>query len=152
MNRTGEVFINGLDAFDNWGISFTDKSLSTLMEPEPLKNPVENKSTTMDGKQTRKEAQPKVDERDITLAVQLYAVSRSDLFSKLKAFKTELKKRRIVIRTKYEPGVYYRCDYLSCTQYTSFHRGMATFSLKLNEPNPNNRSEKDTDDYENTAI
>ena len=152
MKRTGEVFINELDAFEKWGISFTDKSLSTLMEPEPLKNPVENKSTTRDGKQIRKEDQPKVDERDLTLAVQLYARNRTELFSRLKSFKTELKKRRIVIRTKYEPGVYYRCDYQSCTQYTSFHRGMATFSLKLNEPNPNNRSEKDADDYENTAI
>lgn len=152
MKRTGEVFINDLDAFENWGISFTDKSLSTLMEPEPLKNPVENKSTTRDGKQIRKEAQPKVDERDLTLAVQLYARNRTELFSRLKSFKTELKKRRIVIRTKYEPGVYYRCDYQSCTQYTSFHRGLATFSLKLNEPNPNNRDKEDLDDYENTDI
>ena len=152
MKRTGEVFINDLDAFENWGISFTDKSLSTLMEPEPLKNPVENKSTTRDGKQIRKEAQPKVDERDLTLAVQLYARNRTELFSRLKEFKTELKKRRVVIRTKYEPGVYYRCDYQSCTQYTSFHRGLATFSLKLNEPNPNNRGKEDLDDYDNTDI
>lgn len=152
MKRIGEVFINGLDAFGNWGISFTDKSLSTLMEPEPLKDAIENKDTTRDGKQIRKEAQPKVDERDLTLAVQLYARNRGELFSRLKAFKTELKKRRIVIRTKYERGVYYRCDYQSCTQYTSFHRGMATFSLKLNEPNPNNRGKEDLDDYENTDI
>ena len=93
-----------------------------------------------------------MDERDLTLAVQLYARNRTELFSRLKAFKTELKKRRVVIRTKYEPGVYYRCDYQSCTQYTSFHRGMATFSLKLNEPNPNNRGEEDLDDYDNTDI
>lgn len=152
MKRTGEVFINDLDAFENWGISFTDKSISTLMEPEPLKNPVENKSTTRDGKQIRKDDQPKVDERDLTLAVQLYARNRTELFSRLKSFKTELKKRRIVIRTKYEPGVYYRCDYQSCTQYTSFHRGLATFSLKLNEPNPNNRDKEDLDDYDNTDI
>lgn len=152
MKRTGEVFINDLDAFENWGISFTDKSISTLMEPEPLKNPVENKSTTRDGKQIRKEDLPKVDERDLTLAVQLYARNRTELFSRLKSFKTELKKRRIVIRTKYEPGVYYRCDYQSCTQYTSFHRGLATFSLKLNEPNPNNRDKEDLDDYDNTDI
>ena len=152
MKRTGEVFINDLDAFENWGISFTDKSISTLMEPEPLKNPVENKSTTRDGKQIRKEDQPKVDERDLTLAVQLYARNRTELFSRLKSFKTELKNRRIVIRTKYEPGVYYRCDYQSCTQYTSFHRGLATFSLKLNEPNPNNRDKEDLDDYDNTDI
>lgn len=152
MKRTGEVFINDLDAFENWGISFTDKSISMLMEPEPLKNPVENKSTIRDGKQIRKEDQPKVDERDLTLAVQLYARNRTELFSRLKSFKTELKKRRIVIRTKYEPGVYYRCDYQSCTQYTSFHRGLATFSLKLNEPNPNNRDKEDLDDYDNTDI
>lgn len=152
MKRTGEVFINDLDAFENWGISFTDKSISTLMEPEPLKNPVENKSTTRDGKLIRKEDQPKVDERDLTLAVQLYARNRTELFSRLKSFKTELKKRRIVIRTEYEPGVYYRCDYQSCTQYTSFHRGLATFSLKLNEPNPNNRDKEDLDDYDNTDI
>ena len=152
MKRTGEVFINDLDAFEKWGISFTDKSISMLMEPEPLKNPVENKSTIRDGKQIRKEDQPKVDERDLTLAVQLYARNRTELFSRLKSFKTELKKRRIVIRTKYEPGVYYRCDYQSCTQYTSFHRGLATFSLKLNEPNPNNRDKEDLDDYDNTDI
>ena len=152
MKRTGEAFINDLDAFENWGISFTDKSISMLMEPEPLKNPVENKSTIRDGKQIRKEDQPKVDERDLTLAVQLYARNRTELFSRLKSFKTELKKRRIVIRTKYEPGVYYRCDYQSCTQYTSFHRGLATFSLKLNEPNPNNRDKEDLDDYDNTDI
>lgn len=152
MNRTGEVFINGLDAFGNWGVSFTDKSLSTLMEPEPLKDPVTNKSTTEDGKKVRMEATPKVDERDITLAVQLYARNRTELFTRLKAFKTELKKRRIVINTKYEKDVYYRCDYQSCMQYTSFHRGLATFSLKLNEPNPNNRGKEDLDDYENTDL
>lgn len=152
MDRTGELFINGTDAFTKWGVFMDDKSLSTLIEPEPLKDPVTNKSVTADGKQVRKETAPKVDERDISLAVQIYAVSRTDLFSKLKAFKAEMKKRRMVLRTKYEPDVYYRLDYMSCSQYKSFHRRLATFSLKLNEPNPANRGEEDTDDYENTNI
>lgn len=152
MNRTGEFFINGIDAFGQWGVSINDKSLSTLIEPEPLKNPVENKSTTRDGKIIRKEATPRVDERDITLFIQMYAKDRDDLFTKLAAFKTELKKRRCVMHTKYEPDVYYRCDYKSCTGYRSFHRGMATFSLKLNEPNPANRGKTDTDDYDETEV
>lgn len=52
-----------------------------------------------------------MDERDITLFVQLYATSRDDMFKKLIAFKKELKKRRINIRTKYEKDVCSRCDY-----------------------------------------
>lgn len=152
MDRTGELYINDLDAFGNWGVFFNDKSISALIEPEPLKDPVSNKSTTQDGKQVRKEPAPKVDERDLSLTVQIYAKDRADLFAKLKAFKAELKKRRMVIRTKYEPDVYYRCDYKNCSQYKSFHRRLATFSLKLNEPNPANRAKNDIDSYEDTNI
>ena len=152
MISTGEFFINDLDAFGNWGVFLNDKSISTLIEPEPLKTAVEYKSTTINGKQVRKEKEPKVDERDITLAIQIFATSRTELFTKLAAFKTELKKRRCVLRTKYEPDVYYRCDYISCSQYKSFHKGLATFSLKLNEPNPANRGKEDTDKYDETEV
>lgn len=74
------------------------------------------------------------------------------MFKKLIAFKKELKKRRINIRTKYEKDVVYRCDYKSCKQFKSYFKGMATFSLTLNEPNPANRGTKDSDDYEGTAL
>ena len=119
MNRAGELFINDMDAFKAWGVCLSDSSLCTLVEPEPLKDAVSNKSTTENGKQVRREQQPKVDERDITLFVQLYATSRDEMFSKLIAFKKELKKRRMNIRTKFEEGVVYRCDYKSCKQFKS---------------------------------
>ena len=35
----------------------------------------------------------------------------------------------------------YKTIYLSCNQFTQFMRGIASFSLKLNEPNPKDRSE-----------
>jgi hypothetical protein len=152
MTRIGELYINGLDAFVNWGVSLTDSSLTTLMEPEPLKDPVSNKSTSENGKQVRKESTPKVDERDLTLSLQIHAKDRAHLFSQVLAFKTELKKRRIEIKTRYEDGVIYRCDYKSCSEYKSFNRGIATFSLKLNEPNPANRGTEDVDDYADTDI
>ena len=79
MNRKGELFINDMDAFGMWGVCLSDSSLCSLVEPEPLKDAVSNKSSTEDGKQIRKEAKPKVDERDITLFVQLYATSRDDI-------------------------------------------------------------------------
>lgn len=150
--RRNELFINGLNAFENWGVFMDETSLTTLMEPEPLKDPVSNKSTTQDGKQVRKELQPKVDERDITLSVNLCAKNRTQMFANLLAFKKELKKRRIEITTCYEKDVVYRCDYKSCQQYQSYNRGLAKFSLKLNEPNPNNRGKEDIDDYEDTDI
>lgn len=152
MTRKNELYINGKDAFTTWGVFLNDKSLSSLLEPEPLKDPVSNKSATMDGKQVRRELTPKVDERDVTLTVQIYAANRYDLFHKLLTFKSELKKRRCEFRTCYEPNVIYRLDYKSCSQYKSHHRGLATFSLKMNEPNPANRGNEDVDDYENTDI
>ena len=152
MNRTGELFINDMDAFKAWGVCLSDSSLCNLVEPEPLKDAVSNKSTTENGKQVRRELQPKVDERDLTLFVQLYATSRDEMFSKLIAFKKELKKRRINIRTKFEEGVVYRCDYKSCKQFKSYFKGFATFSLTLNEPNPANRGTEDTDNYEESDL
>ena len=38
-------------------------------------------------------------------------------------------------------NVWYRCIYLSCTQFSQFIREMAKFSLKLNEPDPSDRGE-----------
>ena len=55
MNRKGELFINDMDAFGMWGVCLSDSSLCSLVEPEPLKDAVSNKSSTEDGKQIRKE-------------------------------------------------------------------------------------------------
>lgn len=148
----GEFFINGKDAHTEWGVIVRETSITALIEPEPLKNPVENKSATEHGKRVRIEEQPKVDERTVNLFIQIQASNRSDLISKLKAFKTELKKRRIEITTKYEQGVVYRMDYQSCKQTRTLFKTIATFSLQLNEPNPNNRGTEDIDKYENNDI
>jgi hypothetical protein len=148
----GEFFINGKDAHTEWGVIVRETSITALIEPEPLKNPVENKSATEHGKRVRSEEEPKADERTINLFIQIKASSRSDLISKLTSFKTELKKRRIEITTKYEQDVVYRCDYQSCRQTRSLFKTIATFSLQLNEPNPNNRGTEDKDTYENNDI
>ena len=47
------------------------------------------------------------------------------------------------IQTKYQPGVYYRFIYLSCTQFSQFIGQLAKFSLKLSEPDPTNRDRTD---------
>ena len=148
----GEFFINGKDAHRQWGGIVRETSLTALIEPEPLKNPVENKSATEHGKRVRSEEEPKVDERTVNLFLQIKASNRADLIAKLKSLKTELKKRRIEITTKYEANVVYRMDYQSCRQIKSLFKSVATFSLQMNEPNPNNRGIQDKDAYENNDI
>ncbi len=149
---TGEFFINGKDAFTYWGVIVRETSITALIEPEPLKKPVENKSTTEHGKRVRSEQEPKVDERTVNLAIQIKANNRADLITKLASLKTELKKRRVEITTKYEDNVVYRMDYQNCRQTRTLFQRLATFSLQMNEPNPNNRGIVDTDSYESNDI
>lgn len=148
----GEFFINGKDAHKEWGVIVRETSITALIEPEPLKNPVENKTASEHGKRVRADSDPKTDERTVSLSIQIKASDRADLIAKITALKTELRKRRVCITTKYEADVVYRMDYQSCKQTRSLFNRLATFSLQLNEPNPNNRGTEDTDAYEDNDI
>lgn len=148
----GEFYINGKDAQKAWGVIVRETSLTALIEPEPLKDPVENKSATEHGKRIRTGDEPKVDERTVSLFIQVKAASRTDLIAKISSLKKELKKQKVELVTKYEPDTVYRCTYQSCKQTRSLFKTLATFNLQLNEPNPNNRGIEDKDIYENNDI
>lgn len=136
---TGELFINGKDAYIEWGISFDDTALSSLMSPPPNKELIENKSRLIHGKSVIAE-NIKVDERSLTLQINLTALTKDMFFERYSSFCKELKKGKLDIKTKYQPNIMYRTIYLSCTQFSQFMQGIGKFSLKLNEPNPENRS------------
>lgn len=135
----GELYINGKDAWTTWGISMDDTSLSSLMTPAPNKALIESKSRLEDGKRVTTDNLKK-DERDLTLQINLTARNEDEFFSRYISFCEELGKGWLEIRTKYQPTIVYRTVYLSCSQFSQFMRGIAKFSLKLNEPNPNNRN------------
>lgn len=135
----GELFINGKDAYTEWGISMDLSSLSALMTPAPNKELVENKSRLEHGKRVVT-SNSKKDERDLTLTINLTARNETQFFERYASFCEELGTGVLNIRTKYQPSVVYKTIYLSCNQFTQFVRQIASFSLKLNEPNPNDRS------------
>lgn len=135
----GELKINNFDAFDEWGISMTTTSLSALMTPAPQKAFASNKSRKSAGKRSV-QVNPQVDERSLSLTLQLTAPSEVEFFSRYRSFCEQLATGLLNIETKYQPGVVYRCEYENCTQFTQFMRGMASFSLRLTEPDPTNRS------------
>lgn len=136
---TGQLYINGKDAYMNYGIIMDDTALSTLMTPAPNKEFISNKYRTKDGKHVIKH-NPRLDERDITIGFSMIAKDEETFIANYAKFCEDvLATGEVVINTRYQPNVHYRCIYNSCTQFSQFMRQMAKFSLKLNEPDPSNR-------------
>ena len=137
----GVCFINGKDAYTTWGIVFGDTSFTALLTPAPVKKRVENKSALIHGKQVLNDASnpPKVDERDVQLTFWLKAKNLDEFLSRYSSFVAELESGIFDLKTKYQNGVVYHLQYLSCNQFSQFNGRLGKFVLKLNEPNPKNR-------------
>lgn len=137
----GELFINGKDAWLQWGISMDNTALSALMTPAPCKDYIENESRLENGKRILT-TNIKADSRELTLQIHLTARNEDEFFSRYLSFCNELAGGVLDIRTRYQPDVVYHTVYNSCSQFGQFMRGIATFSLKLTEPNPANREQQ----------
>lgn len=143
----GVLKINGKDAYTTWGITLTSSALSALMTPAPLKEFVGNKSLAEDGKQvlgisseSRDKYRPRVDERSLTLELNISAPSEDDFMRRYALFCTELEGGVLDIETKYQEGVVYHTIYESCQQFSQFQRGVGRFALRITEYNPKNRA------------
>ena len=135
----GESFINGVDAYTQWGVSLSDTSLSALMTPSANKAYITNKSRLEHGKRVIVN-DTKVDERSVTINIHLTASNEQEFFNRYNKFCQEVLAQGVVdIKTKYQSDVVYHMIYESCTQFSQFMRGIGKFTLKLLEPNPNNR-------------
>lgn len=134
----GELFINGVDAYIEYGLSMESSALSCLMSPPQNKEYIENKSRNEHGKRVIV-SNVKVDERDLNLPVHITAKNVDEFIEKYNKFCELLAGGRVDISTKYEQDKIYRTNYISCTQFSQFRMGLAKFTLKLNEPNPMNR-------------
>ena len=132
------LFINGKDAYLTWHAYFDSSSMSALMTPAPMKQFVSNSSRLIDGEESLP-INPRLDSREITLVIQFSANSESDFFSRYSSFCEELSKGRIEIKTIYQNDVVYRFDYIQCSQFSEFLRGIGKFTLKLKEPDPTDR-------------
>ena len=135
----GQLFINGKDAYLTWGIYMDGTALSTLMTPAPCKEFISNSYRSMDGKRIIKH-NPRLDEREITVAFNMSAKDEDTFLVNYAKFCEEvLATGEIILHTSFQSDVWYRCVYLSCTQFSQFNRELASFSLKLNEPDPSDR-------------
>ena len=137
----GSLSDGWVDAYLQWGVSFTDNSLSALMTPAPNKAAIENKSRKQDGKRIVLGKQyVKKDERDISLEMKIWAKNRTEFWDKYNRFCSEvLDYGYIEMKVIYAADKIFRFNYLSCTNFSEFIQEAAKYVLRLNEPNPANR-------------
>lgn len=149
------------DAYDTWGVSLEETALSRLMTPAPVKAPVDNKSELEHGKRVKRDVDNvKVDERSVTLVINICAPTPTEFMNRYAAFCHDvLYKGFMDLKTRYSPDVY-RMTYVDCTQFQEwafdvaagekkgFGIGIGKYTLSLNEPNPHDRGEVSEDEQD----
>lgn len=125
---TGDLLINGKDAWENWRINFEDGALFSLMAPYPKKEFVECNSRKTSGRIIRNTNN--FDYRELTLAFHVCGDSLEDAFQKFGKFCDEvLKYNTFSVKAKY--GIEKRLYYRDCQPISSSTTGIAKFSLKV---------------------
>lgn len=137
-----ELTINNLDARAKWGIVANTKLMAALLAPPAVKDPIQSESRLEHGTRTIiPQGSVKLAKRDIALEVGLTAPNLTEFYTRYKSFIEELTSGWLKIASpKFLPGVIFNCRYVSCTQFTNYNGRIAKFILKLEEPNPNNRT------------
>ena len=133
---TGDLIINGKDAFSTWGVRMGDGFLDAIDGFNQMKDYIENESRIITDN-------ARVDSREITLQFTIEGDSESDYRTKKKAFQTELEKGAVNIKIPALGSEVYKLVYLgkSISYGLSLDRCFGKVSSKFEEPNPTERSE-----------
>lgn len=141
---TGDLFINGQDAWLTWGVNMGEGFLDAIDSFAPMKDYIENDSRLEHGKRVLV-TEPRVASRDLTLRFTIMGNSESDYRNKRKAFETELQKANVDIRVPALGEEVYHLIYLgkSVNYAMNIARTFSTMSSKFEEPNPMDRATED---------
>lgn len=137
-----DLTINNYNAKTKWGVIPNTKLLASLLAPAPVKDPVQSDCRLEHGTRTIiPGGSVKLAKRDFTLEIGMTAPTLPEFYARYKNFIEELTSGWLRIATpRYLPNVVFNCRFVSCTQFTNYNGRIAKFILKLEEPNPHNRS------------
>lgn len=136
-----ELTINDKDARTEWGLVVNTKLTDALLMPAATKTPIQSESRLEHGTRTIiPTGSVKMSKRDIALEIGISAPNRAIFLQRYDSLIQEFLSGWLNIKTCHIPGKIFRCRYVSCTQFTNYNGRIAKFILKLEEPNPNNRS------------
>ena len=136
----GDLYINGRDAWETWGVNMGDGFLDVIDGFAPMKDYIENESRLEDGKRVVKVV-PKIASRDLTLHFTIIGDNQRDYRNKRVAFEEELKNGFVDVRVPVLGEQVYHLIYLgkSVAYAMNVARTFCTVSAKFEEPNPANR-------------
>lgn len=133
---SADLVINGKNALSQWGVRMGDGFMDALWELAPMKEYVTNSSTLEDGVQYQ-DANPKVNERNVSLVFTIEGSSKSDFLSKKKAFQSVLYGGDVAICVPSDSGNVYHLKYKSGVSYSqNVGRTFCKIAAKFVEPKP----------------
>lgn len=136
-----ELIINGKEARTEWGIVANTRLVASLLSPPQPKDPIQSTSRLEHGTRTViPEGTIRLSARELTLEVGMTAPTYADFLARYADFIDELTGGWLRIETDFIPGAVFKCRYVSCTQFTNYNGRAAKFILRLEEPNPADRS------------
>lgn len=138
---TGQLYINGKDAWTTWGVRMGDGFLDALDAPLPMKDYIENESRLEHGKRVITTG-ARVDSREVTLGFTIAGISESDYRAKKKAFLSELQQGAFTVKVPALGEEVYRLVYTgkNVSYGLSLGRTFGHFSMKATEPDPTDRA------------
>lgn len=141
-----ELLINGIDAYDAWGVRMGDSFIDTLYAPASLKDFIENESRLEHGKQiithlSSGKSLSRLESRDISLVFTVEGKTPEDFQNKKRAFFAMLYEGSVSLQV---PQVGEEVFHLVYSGKSSSFAQLPTmdfckFAVKFIEPNPNNR-------------
>lgn len=137
----GDLFINGKDAYQVWGVTMGDKFLDALGEKAGKKDYITNNDRTKNGVEYC-DSVPKTNERTVTLTFTITGSSQSDFVAKRDAFYEELDKGNIDIIIPKDSAKVYHLKFKDSTggYAQNTERTFCKLGVKFIEPNPTNRT------------
>lgn len=139
---TGDLLINGKDAFDTWGVRMGEGFLDAIDGFNEMKDYIENESRMEHGKRMITD-NARIASREIALQFTIEGSSESDYRAKKKAFQSEMEKGAVIIKVPTLGNEVYKLVYLgkSLSYGMNLGRCFGKVSSKFCEPNPTDRSE-----------
>ena len=135
-----DLLINGVDAYQTWGVTMGDGFMSALRSSAPLKEYVKNDCALMDGVQYCSE-NPKINERELVLQFRIEGSTPSEYDANYDAFMRVLQAGDVTIQVPSRTDKIYRLKYTgnSITYAENIQGTFGKHSAKFKEPNPTDR-------------
>lgn len=137
---TGKLYINGIDAWVEWGVFLENGSYNKFLAGENMKPYTENKSRSIDGKLVSIK-NPRVEDRD--LAVVFCFADKGNLPARMNSFLNVLRNGKIIEGKHYpleiqipELSQTYKLIYIGNTTLEQMQLSIGKIAVKFNEPNP----------------